>query len=216
MKKKIGILFDLDGTILDTEILILKSFEHVFKKYKPGYTLSREELLSFLGPSLKASFERYFDVTMTEELIAYYRSFNHTKHLEYVTIYPTVEETLETLKNEGYPLAIVTTKSSEAAKIGLTLFGIEKYFDVVVAVDDVKNTKPNPEGLYQAMTKLEVEEAIMIGDNVTDIQAGKNAGTYTIAVKWGSKGYQEMAALQPDLLIDQMSEILDYIRKIGG
>lgn len=216
MNKKLGILFDLDGTILDTEELILESFRFVFRKYKQGYTLSKEELLSFLGPSLKDSFERYFDSSMTDELIQYYREFNHTKHEKYVTIYPTVIETLETLKEEGYPMAIVTTKALVAANVGIELFQLSKYFDVVVSLDDVKNSKPDPEGIYKAMKLIDVKEAIMIGDNVTDIQAGKAAGTHTVAVKWATKGYQEMAKLQPDILIDEMSEILSYIEKVGA
>jgi pyrophosphatase PpaX len=215
MKRKLGILFDLDGTVLDTEKLILESFKHVFKKYKPGYTLSKEELLSFLGPSLKASFEHYFDSTMSEELIAYYREFNHDKHKEYVTVYPTVEDTLKTLKEEGYPLAIVTTKSLKTANFGLDIFNLSQYFDVVIGMDQVKVTKPDPEGLYLAMQALDVEKAVMIGDNTSDILAGKNAGVYTIGVKWTSKGYQDLEKLQPNLLVDEMSEILEYIKNIG-
>ncbi|MFV0392918.1 MAG: pyrophosphatase PpaX [Coprobacillaceae bacterium] len=215
MNRKLGILFDLDGTVLDTEELIFESFKYVFRKYKPGYTLSKEELLSFLGPSLKDSFERFFDSKIVDELIEYYREFNHAKHEEYVTIYPTVVETLETLKKEGYPLAIVTTKANHVAHIGLDLFDLTKYFDSVVGLDDVKTTKPNPEGIYKAMKELRVDKAVMIGDNITDIQAGKNAGVYTIGVKWAAKGYQEMAKLEPDLLIDEMSEILDFIKEIG-
>ena len=73
MKK--AVIFDLDGTLLNTDLLIRKSFIHVFKKYKPGYTLSEEELLSFLGPSLFDTFSRYFDASMIDELIDYYREF---------------------------------------------------------------------------------------------------------------------------------------------
>lgn len=215
MKRRLGILFDLDGTVLDTESVILESFKYVFRKYKPGYTLSKEELLSFLGPSLKDSFERYFDSSMTEELIAYYREFNHSNHKNYVTIFPTVIDTLEELKKEGYPMAIVTTKAAVAANVGIDLFDLNSYFDVVVTLDDVKVTKPDPEGIYLAMQKLEVKDAIMIGDNVSDIQAGKNADVKTIGVKWATKGYVEMEKLHPDLLIDQMSDILKYIRNIG-
>ena len=215
MNNKVGILFDLDGTVLFTDELIKESFKRVFEKYKPGYTLTEEELLSFLGPSLEDSFLRYFDASMVEELIEYYREFNHSHHEQYVYVYPTVKETLEYLKQQGYPLAIVTTKSSVAAYVGLDTFDLTKYFDVVIGLDDVTITKPNPEGLYKAMQQLEVSKAVMIGDNVSDIQAGKNAGVYTIGVKWSPKGYQKMADLQPDLLIDEMKEIIEFIEKVG-
>lgn len=214
MKRDLGILFDLDGTVLYTDELIKESFKVVFEKYKPGYTLSDEELLSFLGPSLKETFSRYFDESMINELIAYYHSFNHSHHEQYVYVYPEVENTLAILKEKGYPLAIVTTKMKVAAYVGLDTFHLTKYFDVVIGLDDVAETKPNPEGIYKAMKTLKCSKAIMIGDNVTDIQAGKNADVYTVGVKWTPKGYQPLADLQPDLMIDQMDEIISFIERI--
>lgn len=215
MKEKIGVLFDLDGTVLFTDTLIKESFKRVFEKYKPGYTLSEEELLSFLGPSLKDSFLRYFDSSKVTELIEYYREFNHSNHLEYVYVYPTVIETLTYLREHNYPLAIVTTKSNVAAYVGLDTFDLTKYFDEVIGVDDVVNTKPDPEGILLAMQQLDVDKAVMIGDNITDIQAGINAGIYTIGVKWSPKGYQALEALHPDILIDEMKDCLEFIESVG-
>ena len=74
----------MDGTLVDTKELIYKSFIHTFEKYKLGYHLSEEELKSFLGPSLKNSFLRYFDESQIDEIIAYYREFNHAHHDEYI------------------------------------------------------------------------------------------------------------------------------------
>lgn len=216
MKQDLAILFDLDGTVLFTDTLIQESFIRVFEKYKPGYTLTKEELLSFLGPSLEDSFKRYFDDTMINELIEYYRDFNHSHHLQYVHVYDKVEETLQYLKAKGYPLAIVTTKFKVAAYVGLDTFHLTKYFDVVIGLDDVKETKPNPEGVNLAMEALGCKKAVMIGDNITDIQAGKNANVYTIGVKWSPKGYQELAALHPDLMVDRMDEIIEFIEKVGN
>ena len=214
MKKTLAIIFDLDGTLLNTDLLIHKTFEHVFKKYKPGYELSEEEHLSFLGPTLHATFSRYFDESMIDELIEYYREYNHAHHEDYVTIYPTVKETLETLKNQGYPLAVVTTKYSKAAYIGLDLFDITKYFDVVLGMDHVQHVKPNPEGILKAMEKTGCTKAVYIGDNTSDIMAGKNAGIYTVGVKWTPKGTKEMETLNPDMLIDQMSDLLEFIERV--
>lgn len=211
MKK--AVIFDLDGTLLNTDLLIRKSFIHVFKKYKPGYTLSEEELLSFLGPSLFDTFSRYFDASMIDELIDYYREFNHTHHEDYVTIYPGVKETLQTLKEMGYPLAIVTTKIKEAVYIGLDLFGIRDYFDVIIGHDDVKKSKPDPEGINKALEKLGLNDGYYIGDNVTDIMAGKNAGLHTIGVKWSPKGYDLLEKENPDLLIDHFSEVIEFIKE---
>lgn len=215
MKKDFAVIFDLDGTLLNTDLLIKKSFQHVFAKYKKGYTLSEEEILSFLGPSLKETFQRYFPLEMLDELIDYYRDFNHAHHEDFVTIYPTVQETLKELKEKGYPLAVVTTKYSAAAHIGLDLFDITKYFDIVLGMDQVKNVKPDPEGIWTVMEKLKCSNAVMIGDNVSDILAGKNAGIYTVGVNWTPKGTDAMEALHPHLMIDQMSDIIKFIEGVS-
>ncbi len=213
MEKDYAVLFDLDGTLLYTDELILESFKYVFEKYKPGYNLTREELLSFLGPSLKSSFERYFDKDLVEELIDYYREFNHAKHQEFVYVYPTVIDTLDWLQNNGYPLAIVTTKSKVAAMVGLDTFNLKKYFTSIICLDEVTNTKPDPEGILLAMEKLQVKRGVMIGDNNVDILAGKNANIETIGVSWSPKGTKHLEQLQPNLMIDEMKEIIPFIER---
>lgn len=213
MKKDFAVIFDLDGTLLNTDLLIRKSFEHVFHHYKPGYQISEEEYLSFLGPTLKDTFSRYFSKEMINELIDYYRQYNHAHHQEYVTVYPHIEETLKSLKQKGYPLAVVTTKYRQAAFIGLDLFAFTPYFDMVLGMDDVENVKPHPEGILKVMQTLNCQKGLYVGDNITDIMAGKNAGIYTAGVKWTPKGYQAMQNLNPDLMIDDMQEIIAFIER---
>lgn len=215
MSKDFVVIFGLDGTLLNTDLLIYKSYQYVFKKYKPDYQLSDEELLSFLGPDLKEIFRRYFDEQMVDELMAYYREYNHAHHEDYVVMYPTVKETLEILKQKGYALAVVTTKYKEAAMIGLDLFDISQYFDVIIGGDEVTCSKPNPEGILKAMEKTQCSKGVMIGDNISDILAGKNAGFYTIGVNWTPKGTKEVKKLNPDLMIDQMDEIVDFIEGVS-
>lgn len=214
MKQNFAVIFDLDGTLLNTDLLIKETFKHVFKKYKPGYTLSEEELLSFLGPSLKDTFSRYFDESMIDEVIDYYRDYNHAHHQDFVTIYPTVIDTLKELKEKDYPLAVVTTKYSVAAYIGLDMFDITKYFDVILGMDHVKKIKPDPEGIHKVMQELHCAKGVMIGDNTSDIMAGKNAGVYTIGVNWTPKGTEAVEALHPDLMIDEMKEIIEFIERV--
>lgn len=214
MKKDLAVIFDLDGTLLNTDLLIHESFEHVFNKYKPGYQLSHEEHLSFLEPTLKDTFERYFPISMIDELIDYYCEFNHTHHADYVTIYPTVKETLRYLKDHDYSLNVVTTKRTDAAYIGLDLFDLRLYFDIVLGMDQVRNVKPDPEGILRVMDETGCKKAIYIGDNTSDILAGQNAGVYTVGVKWSPKGTQDMERLHPDLMIDQMDEIINFIERV--
>lgn len=210
MKK--AILFDLDGTILYTDKLIELSFRKVFEKYKPGYTLSEAEILSFLGPSLKETFSKYFPEDMFLELNACYQEFNLTHHEQYVYVYDTVKETLQYLKDKGYPMGIITTKGHKPLMVGLETFDLKQYFDVTVAGDEVENQKPDPEGINKALSKLGLEDGYYIGDNVNDGKAGRNAGLTTIGVKWSPKGYQELSKYC-DYLVDEMKEIIKIIEE---
>lgn len=215
MKKNFVVIFDLDGTLLNTDLLIHKSFEYVFQKYKPNYQLTKEEHLSFLGPMLSDSFRRYFPEDMIDELVGCYREYNHTHHEDYVTIYPTVKETLEILKKKGYSLGVVTTKFKDAAMIGLDLFDITQYFDVIIGGNEVSHSKPDPEGLFKVMEYTNCSKGAMIGDNTSDILSGKNASIYTIGVNWSPKGTKEVEKLKPDLMINQMDEIIDFIERVS-
>ena len=215
MKKDFAVIFDLDGTLLNTDSLIMETFQYVFKKYFPNYKLRQEELLSFLGPSLWETFSRYVSKDKVDELVECYKEYNHQHHENFVTIYPYVQETLEILKQRNYPLVIVTSKTTEAAYIGLDLFNISNYFDEVIGIDKVKNAKPDPEGILKALSMTNCVKGVMIGDNISDIKCGKNADIYTIGVKWSPKGYQEMEGFGVDLLIDDMSEIVKFIEEVS-
>ncbi len=216
MKQGLAIIFDLDGTLLDTELLIRKSFEHAFKQYLPDYKLSEEEYLSFLGPTLQESFSRYFDdQKIIDEIIDCYREYNHSHHEDFVTMYPSVKETLDVLKEKGYPLAVVTSKYSVAAYIGLDLFEITPYFDIVLGCDHVTNVKPNPEGIIKAMQELSCTKAVYVGDNISDILAAKNAHVYSVGVNWTPKGTKEIEELHPDFMLNQMDELIEFVERVN-
>lgn len=208
-----AVIFDLDGTVINTDRLIIESFRHVFALHKPGYVLSMNELHSFLGPSLKDSFSRYFNPEMVERCIEDYRSFNHTNHGVHVTMYPGVVETLASLQAKGYPMAIVTTKKQETAHLGLDLFGLRQYFDLVIGIDQVQAGKPDPEGINLVLNRFNLSKAIYVGDNDTDIMAAKNAKVSSVGVKWSPKGYGHLEILNPDYLIDNFTQIESIIEK---
>src|SRR5699024_4323000 len=155
------ILFDLDGTILDTNELIHQSFDYTFKHF--GYSFTREEILQFNGPPLIETFNK-LDPTLADDMIDVYRKHNHEHHEAYVTLFPNVKETLDILKKNGKKLAIVSAKMRNSVKLGLELTSIKHYFDTIIAVDDVDNPKPHPEPVLRAIDQLDgtVTDAIMI------------------------------------------------------
>lgn len=207
------ILFDLDGTLIDTNELIIRSFLHTLESDYPGlYT--KESVLPFIGPSLHETFSA-INPNKAEQYIREYRLYNLKHHDELVMIYPSVLEGVKNLHDRGYKLAIVTTKLSETAKMGLKLTGLQRYFDVIVGFDHVKHEKPHPEPLFLALEQLNSspEQALMVGDNSHDIEAGKNAGTKTAAVSWAIKGTEYITALQPDYILSSMNDLINIVEQ---
>lgn len=206
-----AILFDLDGTLINTDLLIEKSFRHVFELYKPEYDLSYEEVLSFMGPPLVKTFENHFSKDMVDELVTVYRTYNIKHHNDFVTIYPTIEETLKILKDKGYKLGVVTTKMNDVAKLGLEMFNLTDYFDCIIGSNDIIHAKPHPEGVYKALDVLGCKKGVMIGDNASDLLAGKNANIDTIGIGWSPKGKEDLLKVKPDLMVDKMIDIISFV-----
>jgi pyrophosphatase PpaX len=212
MNNKINtVLFDLDGTLIDTNELIISSFLHTLEHYYPSQ-YKRDDVLPFLGPTLRETFEP-MDHSKVDEMIATYRKYNLTHHDTFVTEFPTVLDTVKILKEKGYKVGIVTTKLYDVVMKGLKLTKLDSYFDVIVALDHVEKAKPDPEPILNALKQLESkpEEAIMVGDNYHDILAGKNAGTKTAGVAWTIKGRDYLVQFDPDYILEEMADLLKIL-----
>lgn len=212
MKSNINtILFDLDGTLIDTNELIISTYLHTLEKYFPG-KYKREDVLPFLGPTLHEVFGN-MDPDRVEEMVLEYRTYNLANHDALVKEFVGVMETIETLKKKGYKLAIVTTKREDVAFKGLRLMKLDPFFDVMIAYDHVKKVKPDPEPIFLALEKLDSkpEETLMVGDNFHDVLAGKNAGTKTAGVAWTIKGRDYLAKYEPDYMLENMKDLLTIL-----
>lgn len=205
------VLFDLDGTLLDTNALINFSFQYTFKKY--GYHFTEAEILAFNGPPLVETFQK-INPAKAAEMVQTYIEHNHTHHDEYVTIFPNVIETLEKLNQKGVKMAVVSSKRREGVKKGLQLMNITHYFDSIVSVTDVEQAKPNPESVYKAMEELNAHASttLIVGDNYHDIVAGQNANIDTAAVAWSLKGETYLREYDPTYMLHDM---LDLIQIVG-
>ncbi|MCG7336224.1 pyrophosphatase PpaX [Sporosarcina sp. ACRSM] len=206
------LLFDFDGTLLDTNELIIQTFQTVLGNHYPG-KYERKDLLPFLGPTLHETFGS-IDPEKTEELIAEYRAWNTSMHDELAKEFDGVSETMRLLKAAGMKMAIVSTKRNDMIEKGLALLDVEGVFDVIIGFDDVKRTKPDPEPILLALEKLEAdrEEALMVGDNFHDIEGGQNAGVRTAGVAWSAKGEHHLQTFGPDYMLHHISDLLELIR----
>ncbi len=156
--------------------------------------------------SLPEEYENRFEEMLARFLVHY------EKHLLDTTVlYPHVEEILQ--RFSGKRRAVVTNKREYLAVGVLRGLGIEKYFDAIVGGDSGLNKKPDPSAVNHVLAELKVEarKAVMIGDGDTDIAAGKAAGVYTCGVTYGLCEREELVAARPDVVIDDLRELTNYI-----
>lgn len=149
------ILFDLDGTLLDTKPLIDRSFIHTFEHFRPDYQLTDEELDSFFGPTLHQTFSKYGkDEAEVNAMIAYYREFNIANHDSMVKAMVGAKDIVTLLHKKGYNIGVVSSKKTDLLCHGLELFGLLDKMDIVIGADEVKNHKPAPDGILLAVEQL--------------------------------------------------------------
>ncbi len=212
------ILFDLDGTIVDSNEIIIRSYEHTYRTHLPNQSISRQTIIDQIGPTLEDTLSQYADnEKMLKDLIDSYLYYYRKHEHEYFKLYEGILPTLNTLKKEGYNLAIVTSKFEESALPSIQHFGLDHIFDCVVTLDQVNKPKPEPESVHKALQCFTTcEKAIMIGDNPGDITAGKNAGILSAGVAWSIKGSETLENAGADYILETPEDIFNIIKKEQG
>jgi pyrophosphatase PpaX len=207
------VLFDLDGTLIDSVDLIIDSYHHTFRQHGLSLT-SRDELIEGIGTPLVAVFGRMTDKrSEIDAWIATYREFNLAHHDTRIRAFPGVVDMVRQIHRGGRQLGVVTSKNNAGARRGLRLIGLEEMMSVVVGADDVTKHKPDPEPVQQALTKLGAlpGETVFIGDSHHDVASGKAAGVRTIAVCWGPISRERLALAEPDYLCGSTEELLTVL-----
>lgn len=185
------VLFDLDGTILDTNELIIHTFMESLRGVVPeGF--SREQIIPVMGEPLEMQLQHFSGLEEVSHLVKAYREINFRLHDELVQQFPYVTEVLKRLHENGIQIGVVTTKIRLTTEKGLQFIGIRDYVDAIVTIDDVEHPKPHPEPVLKAIETLGADPAttMMVGDSVVDIAAAEAAGTVSVGVAWSLKGEQ--------------------------
>jgi pyrophosphatase PpaX len=207
------VLFDLDGTLIDSVRLILDSYHYALATHGlPPRT--DEEWLRGVGTPLSVQFAEWQDDPETlAALIATYREYNLQHHDRMVTIYPGVADAIERLKHSGVRTGLVTSKNRLGAIRGLTLVKLEHLMDVLVCADEVANPKPHPEPVEKAVALLaaDPETTLYAGDSVHDLRSGRAAGVRTAAVLWGPFGREVLNAGNPDYWLERPEELVKLV-----
>jgi pyrophosphatase PpaX len=203
-------LFDLDGTLIDSVALILKSFHHTRLQHF-GDRLPDQYYLDILGLTLRDTFRRMVDSPdEVEAMVETYVAHNLAHHDGMVTAYSRVPEVVRELAGRGARLGVVTSKLRDNARLGLRVVGLEDAFETVVGAEDVRRGKPDPEPVLLALDRLGVSaaDALFVGDSPHDIESGRRAGVKTAAATWGPFARAALEAAKPDLWLDKPDDLL--------
>lgn len=205
------VLFDLDGTIIDSIGLIIESFHHTWAAFGLPRR-SDDEWLAGVGTPLGAQFAKVArDEAEIEAMIAVYRRFNLAHHDARVRAYPGVVESVLSLRARGVRLGIVTSKNRQGTLRGLRAAGLVDAFDLLVCADDVTRHKPHREPVDRAVAQLgaAAPATLFVGDSVHDMASGRAAEVGTGAALWGPFTREHLLPAQPTHWLSAPAEVLD-------
>ena len=211
-----ALLFDLDGTLIDSIELLLSAFRHTFRMHV-GSTPPEAEWIATIGTPLVTQMRAYVtDEALLEQMIATYRAFQREHHDALLREFAGARETLLALHGRGHPVALVTSKVNELAQRALEFAGMSGAVDVVVGYDSCSRHKPDPEPVRVALEQLgaQAARAVFVGDSPHDIAAGNAAGVTTVAALWGPFSRETLERASPGYLIEHIGELPALIERI--
>jgi pyrophosphatase PpaX len=213
-----AVLFDLDGTLIDTIELLLSSSRHAFDGWHRA-TPTEAEWIAGIGTPLVEQLRAY--AANEEEvgiLVDRYRAFQHIHHDRLTRCYADVPAEIARLHDRGYPLGVVTSKASAIAARSLSHVGLARYLDVVVGYDETQRHKPHPEPVLEGLRRLgaQADRAVYVGDSPHDIHAGNAAGVVTVAATWGPFSRETLAAAGPNHFIECMADLAGVLDREFG
>ncbi|HEY6952985.1 MAG TPA: HAD-IA family hydrolase [Bacteroidota bacterium] len=205
-----NILFDVDGTLLDSKRDIAAAQLWTYRQFGVD-TLNPEDIYPLIGKPLAETFTILLPPSLHSripEAAVMYRDYYRAHAFDTTTLFPGVRETLDSLRTSRIRLATATTKSTETTVKILEHFGIAEYFSRVQGTDN-GIFKPDPLiiNTILGVTGWRRDETLMVGDTDKDIEVGKNAGVRTCGVTYGSFSRAQIAALNPDWIIDGITEL---------
>lgn len=209
------VLFDLDGTLIDSIELILESYRYTMRIHR-GDPMSDDLWLAGLGTPLRVQFKSFTeDPAEIEAMIATYRVYNLEHHDRMVVAYPGALETVRALKDMGVRLGIVTSKNDRGLARGLAHCGFEGLFESLVTCDTLAESKPHPAPVLRGLSDIghtEGHAALFVGDSPHDIAAGREAGIDTAACLWGPFDRETIAKERPTHWLESFDDLLRLVR----
>jgi pyrophosphatase PpaX len=211
-----AVLFDLDGTLIDSIALLLASMRHTFHG-RPRQPTDAE-WIEGLGTPLPKQLTPYVNSDEDRErLVNRYRAFQHENHDRLMSAYTGVIDTLALLYQRGHPMGVVTSKGNTMMERGLKFIGADDYIEVAIGYDSVHIHKPDPFPVRAALEKLgyQANEAVFVGDSPHDIRSGNDAGVITIGALWGPFTRDQLEPYHPTHFLDDIKNLPNLLDRIA-
>jgi pyrophosphatase PpaX len=220
-----AILFDLDGTLVDTVDLILAAHAHTFRQHLAGPGPPRRTVIGNMGRPLALAFAEYaaadgqpYPDRIVEAMQQTYRSFQREHYERLMRPVDGMDQALTALAGRRYVLGVVTSKVEWMARLTLAHYDLERFFPIGVFHDDTARHKPEPDPLLEAARRggFDPSHSVYVGDSTHDIRAGRAAGMKTTAALWGPFEREELERERPDELVTAPSDLLALLPNTPG
>jgi HAD superfamily hydrolase (TIGR01509 family) len=207
------VIFDMDGTLTQTNRLIFDSFNEIAMRYE-GKTYSPEAITAMFGPPEEGALLSIVGEDQLGQAMVDYLEYYRRRHDELAQLYPGILDLLIWLKKRGVSLALFTGKGTHTTAITMELFGLKPYFDLVVTGNDVVNHKPSAEGIRKILAHfgLKEDEVLMVGDSPADVKASHEAGVRVAAVLWDSYSKEKVLQMKTDYVFHDVAEFSSWLR----
>ncbi len=211
-----GVIFDLDGTLIDSYPLTTVAFKEVLRKWG-NVELTDDEIYLSFGPPEKVIFRRYVrDENLEKCYLDYVKIFEENS--EKIKVFEGIKEVLSELKRLEFPIGIFTGRGRELSLKLLKLKGLSQFIKDLVSSEDVPNPKPYPDGVEEVCRRLGLKPpgCLHVGDSFMDIISGKRAGAITAGALWGARNVERLLKEEPCFIFKSPKEILRIVKECEG
>ncbi len=210
-----AILFDVDGTLIDSIPFIVECFQHAFTR-QFGHPWEEADIMAGIGTPLESYFKTQWSAEEAHELMATYLEYNLANLHHGIGIFNHVPEMLERLRGFGLPIGIVTSKRLAALLPTLQDFDLASYFDLIITKEDTQLHKPNPEPLFEAMNRLGLSQPgriIYVGDSIHDLECAVRAGCQPVMVGWTRMPKNALQQAYPAIWIEHPNDLIEFVEE---
>lgn len=214
MRRYDTILFDFDGTVMDTNHVIIQSWQHTFRTLR-NQEQDVEKIIRTFGEPLETTVKHLFPDVPVQDVVEIYRNYHRDNFGELIDVFPGIRELLQELKARDYKTGLVTSRLRQTTMQGLEKYELASYFDVIITADDTSKHKPDPEPINIALERLKSapEQSMMLGDTMFDIRCAKNAGVDSVLVGWALAVSDEdkNGSDAPNYMIEKAEDLLELL-----